>query len=331
VRAVWYNNRLFGKTRNETRLTNWGGAASALLNPDSTGALTVFVFTPASRGKRDLRIWVCRDPNEEDLVGDRVGPVDPGVHLVWRPGATGRRHIVDVSAGEVSCRLTPAQMPSGWLTVFPTGAAIVGKVCELRPGTGESPDERLIHRRDCEFALFQSVEEAIEAPRLKRGFSTVAEFLTDAQRVLQRRKARSGRSLELQTREIFIEEGLIEERDFSHGPESDPGKKPDFLFPSESAYKDKEFPAARLRLLAAKTTCKDRWRQVINEASRIPIKHLLTLQEGISVTQYAEMKAAGVHLVIPKLLVQKFPQRVQGELVTLEDFINSVRHLRTAG
>ena len=33
VRAIWYNNKLHGGTRNETRLTNWGGGASALLDP----------------------------------------------------------------------------------------------------------------------------------------------------------------------------------------------------------------------------------------------------------------------------------------------------------
>jgi hypothetical protein len=148
-----------------------------------------------------------------------------------------------------------------------------------------------------------------------------------AQSVLQRRKSRSGRSLELQTREIFLEEGLVEGRTFAHQPESDPGKRPDFLFPSEAAYKDPTFAAAHLRLLAVKTTCKDRWRQVINEADRIPVKHLLTLQEGVSETQFAEMKAAGVRLVIPAPLAQKFPESVQPELTTLEDFITSVRHL----
>lgn len=105
------------------------------------------------------------------------------------------------------------------------------------------------------------------------------------------------------------------------------GKRPDFLFPSEAAYKDPTFAAAHLRLLAVKTTCKDRWRQVINEADRIPVKHLLTLQEGVSETQFAEMKAAGVRLVIPAPLAQKFPESVQPELTTLEDFITSVRHL----
>lgn len=333
VTAIWYNNRLFGGTRNETRLTNWGGASSALLDPDSTGALAVFVFSPVQpQLPRQLHVWVCGHPTEEDLIEERILPVEPGQHAIWQPGEADVRRILEASGGAVgTCRLTPAQMPPGWLTVFPAGAEIVRKVCELRPAEGALPDERLMRRRDCEFEVFQSVEEAIEGHIVTRGFTTVAEFLTHAQRILQRRKARSGRSLELQTCEILLEEGLVSGRDFSHGPESDPGKKPDFLFPSEAAYKDQTFPAARLRLLASKTTCKDRWRQVINEADRIPVKHLLTLQEGVSVTQYAEMRNAGVRLVIPEPLISKFPAIIRPELITLGVFIESVRHLNLMG
>ena len=80
-------------------------------------------------------------------------------------------------------------------------------------------------------------------------------------------------------------------------------------------------------MLAAKTTCKDRWRQILNEADRIPRKHLLTLQEGVSENQHAEMKAAGVQLVIPLPLIERFPQSIRPELMTLEKFIESVRHL----
>ncbi|MCH3765033.1 hypothetical protein LZC20_09165, partial [Campylobacter coli] len=64
VRAVWYNNKLHGNPkggRNETRLTNFGGQASALLDPESTGALTVFAFNRAEPPEvADCHVWVCR-------------------------------------------------------------------------------------------------------------------------------------------------------------------------------------------------------------------------------------------------------------------------------
>lgn len=331
VRAVWYNNALFetGGTRNEARITRWGGGSSALLDPDSTGALTVFIFRPPGPdGARELRIWVCSHATEEDLIEERISPVEPGQHVIWRPNVADVERVSDMAKGKLaSCRLAREQLPPGWLTAFPSAADIVRKVRELRPLADERPDIRLVRRRECEFELFQSVEEAIESQNINRGFPSVADFLTHAQRLLQRRKSRSGKSLELQTRELLLEEGFIAGQDFTHNPESDPGKRPDFLFPSELAYKDATFPAARLRMLAAKTTCKDRWRQILNEADRIPRKHLLTLQEGVSENQHAEMKAAGVQLVIPLPLVERFPQSIRPELITLEQFIESVRHL----
>ncbi|MDS7594913.1 type II restriction endonuclease [Agrobacterium tumefaciens] len=146
--------------------------------------------------------------------------------------------------------------------------------------------------------------------------------------MLQRRKSRAGRSLELHAREIFTEEKLVEGTDFSHQPESEAGKSPDFLFPSESAYKDPQFPQDRLRMLAVKTTVKDRWRQILNEANRVQQKHLLTLQEAISKTQFREMFDARVTLVVPKPIMEKFPPSVQPYLQTLESFIGDVRFLR---
>ena len=333
VRAIWYNNRIFGGSRNETRVTNWGGSASALLDPDSTGALAVFVFRPAAEGQtRELRVWVCGHATEEDLVEERIAPVQPGEHVVWRPGVADAARMLAAARGQMaSCRMTRDQLPPGWLITFPSGLEIVHKVRDLRPLEDRGPDVRLIRRRDCEYELFQSVEEAIEGGIVAHGFSSVADFLAHAQRILQRRKARSGKSLELQTREILVEEGFVEGQDFSHNPESDQGKRPDFLFPSATAYRNPEFPETRLRMLAAKTTCKDRWRQILTEADRIPQKHLLTLQEGVSENQYAEMKAAGVRLVIPQPLVSAFPDSIQPELITLESFIESVRHLSVLG
>lgn len=145
-----------------------------------------------------------------------------------------------------------------------------------------------------------------------------------AQPILQRRKSRSGRSLELHTRRIFIEEGLEEGRQFSWQAESEAGHRPDFLFPSAEAYKNQNFPAERLRMLAVKTTCRDRWRQILNEAARIERKNLLTLQEGVSESQFREMTEAGVQLVVPKPLAAKFPASVRPRLLTLDRFVGQV-------
>lgn len=144
---------------------------------------------------------------------------------------------------------------------------------------------------------------------------------------MQRRKARAGRSLELHARTIFLEEKLREHQDFSYDCESEPDKRPDFLFPSETAYKKASYSADKLRMLAVKTTCKDRWRQILNEADRIKTKHLLTLQEGVSENQFREMVQAKVTLVVPKPLIIKYPRMVQPHLQTLESFIRDIKLL----
>lgn len=331
VRAVWYNNKLQGGTRNEARLTNFGGGSSPLLDPESTGALTVFAFVLDKNGEAtECHVWVCRHETEEDLVEDRVGPIEPGKFKFWSPhdGLLGLFEEKEKGKPKTSCRLEPKEMPKAWLKQFPTAIEIIRKTVEFRPAHGLNPDIRLIKRRDCEYDIFLSVEEAIELPWIKGGFKSIDEFVAKAQTVLQRRKARSGRSLELHAKEIFVEEGLKEDEDFSHGPESEGGKTPDFLFPSVTDYKNPRFPADKLRMLAVKTTCKDRWRQILNEADRIKQKHLLTLQEGISETQFKEMSQAGVQLIIPAPLMQSYSKKIQPHLQTLESFIGDIRLLK---
>ncbi len=180
-------------------------------------------------------------------------------------------------------------------------------------------------RRKCEFEIFQSLEEAIELPTVQGGFSQLSEFLQKANTILQRRKARAGLSLELHTRTILKEEGLKEGKHFSYQTASEPGKRPDFLFPNTAAYRDRSFPSGRLRMLAVKTTCRDRWRQVLNEADRIPNKHLLTLQEGVSLAQFQEMKDAGIKLVAPASLRRKYHKAIRREVIDLAMFIRDVK------
>lgn len=336
ARAIYYNNKFHENPkggRNEARITGFGGGSSALLDPESTGALTVFAFVLDEAGAaRECHVWVCRHETEEDLVEDRIGPVEPGKWAIWSPDRATQPSLFQPQATpRASCWLDPAEIPPAWLTRFPTGAEIIRKAVELRGDAALDPDHRLIRRRDCEFEIFRSVEEAVELPGIRAGFTAIDDFISRAQSILQRRKSRSGHSLELHAREIFIEERLREDLDFAHGPESDPGRRPDFLFPSQTAYRNPAFPSAQLRMLAVKTTCKDRWRQILNEADRIPVKHLLTLQEGVSEGQFREMTEAGVQLVVPVPLVSSFPKSVQPHLQSLESFIGDVRLLAPAG
>lgn len=317
---IWYNS----KTRNECHFTGWGGGKSKLLDPDNTGALTVFAFHHRDGNDAELcRVWIARDLDEEEAILGRVGPVEPGRGITFRAGVHLPR---DQQAEEIPrdspCTLAAEEIPNEWLYAWPSVAEVVKLAIDRLPTSRRNPpDQRLIRRHDCETGIFYSIESAVVLPRIKEGFGSIKLFTDLANTVLNRRKSRHGSSLELHARAIFDEEGVT----YSHDEESEHGKRPDFLFPSAREYQNHQWPVDRLRMLAVKTTCKDRWRQVIDEAERLPTKHLLTLQQGVSPKQYAQMKAAGIVLVVPKSIHANFCEDIRSELWTFEQFIASTR------
>ena len=145
VRAVWYNNRLFGGTRNETRLTNLGGARSPLLDPGNTGALVLFAFRRTFRGPT-CQVWICESREQQSRVQGRLGPVEPGSGIVW-DALTGMVSLARPAVGPGRCRLAPEDIPADWIMDFPSGAEIAGKALELMPGNDLPPDERLLTAR----------------------------------------------------------------------------------------------------------------------------------------------------------------------------------------
>lgn len=327
ARAVWYNRRLFGGTTDETRLTQIGGKHSALLDPASTGALCIFAFVPAKAdGKKECRVWICQSSSEADLILERFGPLEPRQFLFLGESGPLLASEARPFAAE-PCRLKPDQIPKEWLLQFPPGEELLRKAVELRPGEGLDPDARLLHRHHCEYEIFESLEDALGLPVVQAGFATMSDFREFSLKIHQRRKSRAGRSLELHTRQILLEENLCQGKDFVHGGESEPGHRPDFIFPSKACYDNPDFPSDRLRMLAVKTSCRDRWRQVQSEAKRIRIKHLLTLQPGISVGQFKEMRESGVRLVVPPDLWREYPEEIRPELITLTHFIRDIRTL----
>lgn len=101
--------------------------------------------------------------------------------------------------------------------------------------------------------------------------------------------------------------------------------KPDFLFPNAECYHNLQFPADDLIVLGAKTTCKDRWRQVLTEADRVDVKFLFTLQQGISKNQLKEMCDSHLTLVVPHKYIDSFPKEYQSSISDLNGFIGMVR------
>jgi hypothetical protein len=332
VRVVWYNSKTLDKSsngRDEIRITQLGGAASALLDPENTGALVVFSFLVNPTGSTlECHAWVCEHDIQAELIEEIVGPTEPGHWVLW---SGDQERVPSLFSWEskprADCWLSSPEIEAEWGLRFPSAADIVGKSIQFHPFNRAGADQRLVARRKCEFEIFRSIEEAIELPAIKLGSPTIDAFIGRAQTILQRRKSRSGKSLELQLKAIFLEEGLVEGKHFSYQPRSEGKSRPDFLFPSEAHYKDSRHPAHRLRMLAVKTTLKDRWRQILREARRIDQKHLLTLQEGISESQFHEIASSGVTLVVPASVAKSYSRTVRPNLQTLESFIADMRIL----
>ena len=316
--AIWYRQR----TRDETRITGWGGGASPLLDPDNTGGIALFFF-PANGDRRECRYWVCRDGHDEEGAEAFAGPVEPGQHRFWSVDRGIQAEAVADDQHD-PCWIDEDQLPERWLQNFPSTLEVFRKAIELAPHNRLSMDERLLRRRECEYSVFRSVEYVELSRIILEGFQTTEDFLVKAQSVLQRRKSRSGYSLQHHVKAILDEENVYH----TAQPTVETKNRPDFIFPSVASYADRAFADDRLRMLACKTTVKERWEQVVGEADRIPFKHLFTLQEGVSENQYDKMKERGVCLVVPRSRHSNYPPSVRPELLSLEDFVDEVKQLQ---
>ena len=184
-----------------------------------------------------------------------------------------------------------------------------------------SPDEILLNWVDTEYRLFRLMEEKVYSEVMSKPFGNIDAFVQMANEVLNRRKSRAGKSLEHHLADIFTHNELI----FEEQAVTEDNKKPDFLFPNAECYHDLHFPADDLIVLGAKTTCKDRWRQVLTEADRVDVKYLFTLQQGISKNQLREMKDSQLKLVVPNKYIGSFPQEFQSDISDLQSFIHLVK------
>ena len=113
---------------------------------------------------------------------------------------------------------------------------------------------------------------------------------------------------------------------YVRGAKTENNKKPDFLFPSEKVYRAApDAGSARLTMLGAKSSAKERWRQVLAEASKIPRKHLLTLQPAISPAQTNQMENSDLQLVVPQEIQASYTDDQRAWLWNVSDFIRHVR------
>ena len=189
----------------------------------------------------------------------------------------------------------------------------------------DGPDEVLMVWMNIEETAFRALERYLISERLKAGFNgldgvDVDGFIAFSLGVQNRRKSRAGYALENHLEALFNSYGILHARTAV----TENKNKPDFLFPGIAEYLDLGFSSTRLTMLAAKTSAKDRWRQILGEADRIDVKHLITLEPAISENQTNEMKARRVSLVLPKSIHDSYSESQRLWLLDIKNFIDLV-------
>ena len=190
----------------------------------------------------------------------------------------------------------------------------------------DDPDLAISAWLNHEDKMFRALEKKIIHKRLESGFETkgdidVEAFLKFSKSVHQTRYSRMGNSLEHHLAATFDAFSL----DYTRTAKTENKTKPDFLFPSEAAYWDTSFPENQLIMMGSKSSCKDRWRQVLSEAKKIENKHLFTLETSISENQTNEMQANNLQLILPKNIHASYKPDQQSWLMDLSDFIKFVQ------
>ena len=191
----------------------------------------------------------------------------------------------------------------------------------------DDPDAALIAWLDHEEALFRRLERKVVSSRIEAGFvddkgTDVDGFISFSLSVQNRRKSRMGHSLENHLAAVLRAYNIRHVR----GAVTEHRHKPDFLFPDLETYQAAPPEGdARLTMLGAKSTCKDRWRQVLAEAKKISRKHLLTLEPGISEPQTDQMEASSLQLVVPAPVHRSYTDAQRGWLWSVGDFIGEVQ------
>jgi hypothetical protein len=169
--------------------------------------------------------------------------------------------------------------------------------------------------------LFRALEKHLIEKRLTEGFDgDVDGFIAYSLSVQNRRKNRAGLALENHLEALFAECDIVNTRT----PKTENNSKPDFIFPSIEQYFNPKFNVNNLTMLGVKSSCKDRWRQVLTEANKINAKHLLTLEAAISKNQTEEMQTQSLQLVVPAKIHSSYSSEQQAWLMNVADFIQVV-------
>lgn len=320
--------RLYYKSNGVTTYLNEGDFFLIAKRPD--GSL-LLVFTPAdSMVENQLRSLFEITAVDGKFRSGNIGKTDLVLPLQFLLEELG----IEVIGDEPDDDEWLAKIFSEFGTEgFPSTAAfsefsrrtLVGQVSPL-----EEADNTLLLWMEREEKLFRILERHFVLQRINAGFdSDVDSFLQFSLSVQNRRKSRAGHAFEGHLDTIFRSHKLRFEQGRGKGKVTENNSRPDFLFPDFVSYHDPDFPEQHLRVLGAKTTCKDRWRQVLSEANKVTSKHLVTMQPAISEKQISEMRSHHLQLIIPEEIHVTYKVEQRAWLMSLNDFISEIKKIQS--
>lgn len=325
VKITWQGDLVTESTftyyssKRELRITKFGRGFD-VINQDRTGAL--FVLTKQSWD--DYSVFILDTEDEIEAFLNTFGISATETNCLFGAGGV-QRSTVEQQAIEKFVLSLQEEFPETEAMSL-AARTISDTVYNHVEYLITNPDKKIIEWTNMEYALFRAVEEHRYGDVVKSGFISVEEFVSVANSVLNRRKSRAGKSLEHHLEAIFDANQIV----YDSQAVTEGKKKPDFLFPSAVAYHNQTYPLDKLAILAAKTTCKDRWRQILNEANRLKDenKYLCTLQQGVSPTQMDEMEAEKVILVVPKPYISCYPKDRQNRIWTISKFVEYIKSIQ---
>lgn len=327
VKVKWQNDFITDSTltwyesKKELRLTRFGRGFK-FISPEYTGALFVLVRHTIE----DYAAFILNTEDDIQSFLDAFGltPADTNRPIKFDCLSSEEKEKEEISS---FIRKLEVDFPSS--EEMSREARILNELIDQRARKmiQTNPDALLLNWTNKEYTLFRALEHARYGETVANGFETVDQFVDMANKVLNRRKSRAGKSLEHHLAAIFDGNEIR----YTAQAITEGNKRPDFLFPSEEDYHNIEFQVEKLCTLAAKTTCKDRWRQVLNEADRLRDRHkyLCTMQQGISSAQMDEMQAEQVILVVPKPYISSYPKDRQDRIWTISKFVGYVKELES--
>lgn len=202
---------------------------------------------------------------------------------------------------------------------------------DLSPYEMPNPGDAIMKiSRDIEYSLYKRAERRYRAAEViriitgggtdivssvVRGFPDLdATFLSAS----QHRKSRAGRSFEQHIARLLRDGGVAFEEQAVTG-----GRRPDFVLPSLVVLKSKKRTFEEAMVLSAKTTLRERWKQVAMEKFNCAL-FLATVDDRVSSAAIDDMNTQGIHLVVPESLKKSKETCYNGKtnVITFREFFD---------